>query len=269
MKTKMLIPGILFVLVLAFFVSADVCIDNTPPTAPSSLGIADSPYDADGDVTLSWTAASDEPSCSGVDHYNIYRSTNNVDFTKIGETTELSYPDTGLVTGTTYYYYVTAVDKVMFEPHEGPPSNTASTTIGTAPSVSGGGGGSRGGGGGSYTEDDWECGEWSECIDGEKTQECVHKYSSATKTNTVSCVEEETGEAGEETLVETTSSAGEEEEEAGKEVEVLAGGEEEDLGITGAVVGAGGKTPWIFLMILLALIAALLLLLFLRKRRRH
>lgn len=265
---KLLIPEIVFLLILACFASA-ICVDHTAPTAPSSLSIADSPYDADGDITLTWSAAIDEPGCSGVDHYNIYKSTDNNNFAKIGEATDLSYDDTGLSQGTKYYYYVTAVDKVAFDPHEGPASNTASTKIGTAPANGGGGGG---GGGGGYTtaDEDWECGDWSECIDGEKTQECAHKYSSATKTNTVSCVEEETGEAGEETLVETTSSAGEEEkEEAGKEVEVLAGGEEEDLGITGAVVGAGSKTPWIFMIILLALIAALLLLLFLRKRRRH
>ena len=267
---KLLITGIVFVLVLAFFVSAeDVCIDHTAPTAPGSLSIADSPYDADGDIVLSWSAATDEPSCSGVDHYNIYKSTDNINFAKIGEATDLSFPDTGLSQGTKYYYYVTAVDKVAFNPHEGPASNTASTTIGTAPSGDGdtGGSGGGGGGGGLPPGDLWDCEEWSECIDGTQSQECTQ--GTATKTNTRDCEEVKPGTSG----VATNTGAASDDEE-GLEEPVLSGPgappeeQEEELGPTGAVAGPGIAASWIFLGVLIALIAALLLFIFLRKRKK-
>jgi len=156
---KLIFSGILLILLLAVSVRAyDICIDKTAPTAPTNLVIADSPYDADGIVTLSWRAATDQPDCSGIAYYNIYKSNSSSSsgFVNINKTIMLSYIDSGLVQGMTYYYKVTAVDKVEFYPHEGPASNVASTTIGTAPSGGGGGstggiGGSSGGGGGSYT----------------------------------------------------------------------------------------------------------------------
>jgi len=162
--TKLIFSGLFLILLLAVSVSAyDVCIDKTAPTAPTNLVIADSPYDADGIVTLSWGAATDKPDCSGIAYYNIYRSNSSSSsgFVNINKTSMLSYTDSGLVQGMTYYYKVTAVDKVEFNPHEGPSSNVASTTIGTAPSgggstggtggSSGGSGGSSGGSGGSYS----------------------------------------------------------------------------------------------------------------------
>ena len=96
----------------------------------------------------------------------------------------------------TYCYYVESAEESGVDELQGQSGNDSEGDVGEAP-VSSSGGSARssrrsgsGGGGGSYTEDDWECGEWSECVDGTQTQECTHKYSSATKTNKVSCVEE-------------------------------------------------------------------------------
>ncbi len=61
-------------------------------------------------VDLSWETSDPE----NTDHFNIYRST-EMEFsaemlTKIGETIETNYQDTGLINHTTYYYKVTATD---------------------------------------------------------------------------------------------------------------------------------------------------------------
>lgn len=267
-------PALVFLLLLAFFVSAtDICVDITPPTAPASLSIADSPYDADGNVLLSWSAASDSPACSGIDHYNIYMSTSpDSGFVKIGQTSSLSFAKNSLTNGVKYYFYITAVDKIIYNPNEGPASNTASTTIGTAPSSGGGGGGgSRGGGGGgtTTTTDEWNCGNWSACVNGEQTQDCTHKtIAGVIKKNTRDCVEETT--SGEEAVIVSDESTSGEEgaEEATESVEVTPPAPKEEGSPTGAVVGLGGKTLWSLLIILVALIAALFLLFLLKRRRK-
>jgi len=95
-----------------FFSSAPYRADhvpgqNTPTlTAPATpAGITVSPGDTE--VTLSWSGA------TGADSYNIYWSTDvgvtPANGTKISSTT-LSYTQTGLTDGTTYYYVVTSVN---------------------------------------------------------------------------------------------------------------------------------------------------------------
>ena len=148
-KSKSIIFILSIFLVLSLFSgfvrADDICIDNTAPSAPQNFHISDSPYDADGNIVLTWAPATDEPDCSGVDHYNIYRSlSSETGFVKIGETSDLHFSDNGLENGKTYYYRITAVDKVEFNPHEGP-SAKAHTTIGTPP------GGNTGGNTGSST----------------------------------------------------------------------------------------------------------------------
>jgi len=186
---KLAIPCIAFILLSVFFVNAgEICIDTTAPTAPANLKITDSPYDADGNIVLSWDAATDEPDCSGVDYYNIYRSINQTTgFVKIGQTNDLFFSDMGLSQGTTYYYYVTAVDKVKFNPHEGPLSNQAFVTIGTEPSQPPSNGGSTGGTGGSTggtsssCTPEWKLGEWTKCSpEGTQTRSYIDKNSCGT-----------------------------------------------------------------------------------------
>ncbi|PLS03337.1 fibronectin type III domain-containing protein [Neobacillus cucumis] len=74
---------------------------NTNPTyymQPTNLKAAATSYT---NVNLSWTAG------SGVSGYEIYRSTSSTGpFTKVTSTTSTSYNNTGLTTGTTYFYKV-------------------------------------------------------------------------------------------------------------------------------------------------------------------
>jgi len=85
----------------------DVCPggDVTPPGAPTGLVATPSTELVD----LSWNANSE----SDLDGYNVYRSTTSGGpYTKVngGLLSTASYTDTGLTSGTTYHYVVTAVD---------------------------------------------------------------------------------------------------------------------------------------------------------------
>src|SRR5207244_920038 len=83
--------------------------DTTPPTAPTNLTVA-SPVTGNPKrkLNLAWTASTDNV---GVTGYQIWRATNVAGpFSQINTTTGTSYLDTGLVTGTTYTYYVKAFD---------------------------------------------------------------------------------------------------------------------------------------------------------------
>lgn len=128
------------------------CIDKEPPSAPTNLEIHDSPYDGDGNITLTWTAATDGPcEVSAVAYYNIYRSNDSVNFTLIGNTILNAFDDFSSLPEGTYHYRVTAVDNVIDNPHEGP-AVEGSTIVGQAPSPppappAGGGGGGGGGAG--------------------------------------------------------------------------------------------------------------------------
>jgi len=105
------------------------CIDRDPPSAPSNLVIQDSPYDDDGNITLTWTAATDGPcNNSAVAYYKIYRSVDGVNFDLIGTSNSTSYDDFSSLPEGKYWYNVTAVDNVIDNPHEGPGA-IATTTV--------------------------------------------------------------------------------------------------------------------------------------------
>jgi len=105
------------------------CIDRDPPSAPSNLVIQDSPYDDDGNITLTWTAATDGPcNNSAVAYYKIYRSVDGVNFDLIGTSNSTSYDDFSSLPEGKYWYNVTAVDNVIDNPHEGP-GVIATTTV--------------------------------------------------------------------------------------------------------------------------------------------
>lgn len=229
----------------------DECSDSQPPNAPTDLSLS-------GNVDVSWDAALDNPdNCtSGVDYYNIYRDDKFID-----NTSSTSFSEGPLADGT-YTYEVTAVDKAGNEGEAASESITIKTEE-PEPQTSGGGGSGGGGGGGLAPTDLWDCEEWSECVDGEQTQECTQGI--ATKTDTRDCEEE----------VEEVTTTGSGAVASGAEEDVMTGPGsppepvEEDL-VTGAVVGAGEKTSWPFLIVLLALIlAAILLFLASRKRKKH
>jgi glycosidase len=92
--------------------------DDTPPTAPV-LSVED--WSASS-ISLSWTEATDEVA---VYAYDVYRSTDNITFTKIDRvlSPNLTYTDTTVVTDQLYYYYVIALD-TSFNPSL--PSNVVS-----------------------------------------------------------------------------------------------------------------------------------------------
>jgi len=81
--------------------------DVTAPDAPASLTAT--PSATDSTVSLSWTSST----AADLAGYNVYRSSSATDgFTLLTETpvTESAFADTGLVSGGTVYYRVTAVD---------------------------------------------------------------------------------------------------------------------------------------------------------------
>jgi alpha-tubulin suppressor-like RCC1 family protein len=103
--------------------------------APSSLTATT----ASGSVALTWTAV------TGAKSYNAYRSATRVGpGTLLGNTASINYSDTSAVSGTTYYYYVTAVagtlesipsSKVVAQAGT---STVPGTTVSTMKSVGGG-----------------------------------------------------------------------------------------------------------------------------------
>lgn len=98
--------------------------DTTPPTAPTNL-VAGPPAQGNPKrrVSLSWTASTDNV---GVTGYQIWRSTNSAGpFSQITTVTTTSYTDGGLVSGTTYFYFVKAFDAAG---NVSAASNTASAT---------------------------------------------------------------------------------------------------------------------------------------------
>jgi beta-lactamase superfamily II metal-dependent hydrolase/chitodextrinase len=93
--------------------------DTTPPTAPSSLAASGSKRK----VSLTWSASTDNV---GVTGYHVWRATSaGGPFSDVATTTSTSYSNSGLTSGTTYYFYVTAVDAAG---NVSAPSNTASAT---------------------------------------------------------------------------------------------------------------------------------------------
>ncbi len=93
---------------------------KTVPSAPQNLEASA----GDGEVSLSWDTPSDDGG-SAITNYRIYRGTTsgNLDLlTTVGNV--LTYTDTGLTNGQTYYYRVSAVNDVG----EGSRSNEVSAT---------------------------------------------------------------------------------------------------------------------------------------------
>lgn len=106
--------------------TAVVVIDNSTPTAPTSLFVRDTPYDTDGTVTLEWTkSVSDD-----VIAYNIYRGQGSGFAITAGNlvknVSSTANTTTETLPGGRYYWVITAVDNVMYESSAG---NEVSTNI--------------------------------------------------------------------------------------------------------------------------------------------
>jgi acid phosphatase type 7 len=110
--------------------------DRTPPTAPSGVTATA----GDAKVTLSWGASTDRV---GVTGYRVYRGIGgNWSTTPIGttSTSTRTYTNTPLTNGTTYSYFITAVDAAG---NESAHSSTVSATPGVSPTPSPPGGDPR------------------------------------------------------------------------------------------------------------------------------
>jgi hypothetical protein len=77
--------------------------DTTPPAIPTNLHATQSSTDS---ITIEWNAVT----AIDLAKYLIYRSTNNIDYSLIDESTENSYNDVGLDENTIYYYKIKSVD---------------------------------------------------------------------------------------------------------------------------------------------------------------
>lgn len=114
-----------------------ICVDKTSPSAPSNLTVSGEV----GNIVLTWGEATDEPSCSGIDYYNVSR---NEDWIGTVGGDVLNFTDSEKLDKGNYTYTVFAVDKVG---HNRGDSIVNEVIIIVIPesgeaSVSGGGGGS-------------------------------------------------------------------------------------------------------------------------------
>ena len=154
----------LFLLIAVFIISftsagglTKICIDKTPPSAPSNLEVTIS----GDDVTLTWEASTDIPECSGVDYYVVLKDGNN-----IGTSYLLSFQDINVNPGN-YSYSVYAVDKIRHNSGPAIKNDVIIEEVEGKKKVRGGGGSS------SYIcEPNWECTEWSECSNELRTRNC-------------------------------------------------------------------------------------------------
>ena len=107
------------------YATADFYASTIAPGAPSNLTISDA-SDRDAEIwrlTLAWRQAEEGGTPA---FYAVYRSTDNVEFTKIGETTSTAYTDADLTQSQMYYYKVFAID-------DAGSTSLASNTVSLAP----------------------------------------------------------------------------------------------------------------------------------------
>src|SRR5207302_1470175 len=110
-------------------VSATPTAPATPPGAPQGL----SATAGDATVTLTWSAPSSNGG-SPITNYRIYRGTSSNGETLLATISNvLTYTDTAVTNGVTYYYEVSALNSVG----EGPLSNEASATPAATTTVPG------------------------------------------------------------------------------------------------------------------------------------
>lgn len=91
-----------------------VTVDN-PPLAPSNLRVEDTPFDGGGSLTLTWNRSGDDGSGDNdVANYKIYKSTYEGGFSYSAQVTNqtTSYIDSNCPAQTTYYFVVTAIDRL-------------------------------------------------------------------------------------------------------------------------------------------------------------
>ena len=105
----------------AVSVTVNNVADTTPPSAPANLTAVSNTRRK---ATLTWSASTDNV---GVTGYAVWRSsTQTGPFTQVASVNALTFTNTGLTSGATYFYYVTASDAAG---NVSAASNTASVTV--------------------------------------------------------------------------------------------------------------------------------------------
>ncbi len=163
-KIFLIIFGIFLINLISAF---SICVDKTPPSPPSNLAVSGEV----GNIILSWNAATDIPACSGIDYYVINRNGNDNEIGKVNGTV-LSFVDKDNLSPGSYNYTVYAVDKVG---HNKGASIRNDIILSQPSQPSGGGARVTGGGAGtSYVcEPNWQCSDWSACVNGQQTRTCT------------------------------------------------------------------------------------------------
>lgn len=132
MKKTLLTLFILF-FALPTVIATDICLDFDGPEAPGNIDYYDN-------IILTWETPNDEPDCSGIDYYKVYR-----DGELVGTTQNNFFADGPFENGT-YFYEVFAVD---LGGNQGPGSELSATPGSSPieelnpPNNGGGGGGGR------------------------------------------------------------------------------------------------------------------------------
>ncbi len=195
---------------------AIICIDKTPPLAPSNLSVSGEV----GSILLEWVAASDEPDCSGIDYYNVSR---NGDWIGTVGGDVLRFVDNESLRRGEYVYTVFAVDLVGHNSGPAVMNKVILSGSGGSVYVSSGSGSSS-----SRCYEDWICGDWDECVDGQEERKCLDMQMCGT----INDRPEENREC--------------EEDGFGEELVRLGGNDAEEVGffsrVTGGVVGVVGST---------------------------
>lgn len=98
-------------------------ISSTPPKPPSFITALDYPNDDGSKLLLLWSLSEDDIYHDNIIKYNIYRSSDKSMlaslFYQVPAKTSW-YVDTDVILGTTYYYYLTALDKFFNESERTP-----------------------------------------------------------------------------------------------------------------------------------------------------
>jgi len=225
-------------LLLIGFVHAEkeICIDFDEPSEPTNLEVTSSGTN----IILTWDLATDVPDCSGIENYNIYKDGNLI---ATASSDTLIFTDDNVDYGT-YSYSVNAVDKVahlgglaikndvvLSEPTTdgGDSSDTDDSPSSGSTTVSGGSGGS------SYVcYEEWECSEWSACVNEIQTRTCTDLANCGTSNSKP-------------VISEACTVNGGSNEEDNEEPLIISSDEEKSFiaGITGAVIGAVRSTTGI------------------------
>ena len=94
------------------YAAIDFYAATLAPAAPSNVTISDASDRSNNKwrLTLAWDVGTTSVGSSMVDHFDMYRSTDNNTFAKIGTISNMAFTDSGLTQSQKYYYKIRAVD---------------------------------------------------------------------------------------------------------------------------------------------------------------